>query len=81
MDTVAIQTKQLERTVVTAVDAGKSTVHDLLKQHKFNFFIIHLVQDLDEDDPNRKMQFCGAMEHLITTQPNYLDRTSFSDEI
>lgn len=81
LGTIAIEPKQSVRKIATDVGTvGKSTVHEILQKHKFHPFKVHLVQELNEDDPDRRLQFCETMEHLIATQPNYLYRICFSDE-
>lgn len=50
----------------------------ILKHLKFILFKIHLVQEQNEDDPDRRVQFCKNMEHLIATQSNFLFGICFS---
>lgn len=57
------------RTIVAAVGTVKSTMHNILKQHKLYLCKIHLVLKLNEYDPHHRLQFCEAMKHLIDTQP------------
>lgn len=50
----------------------KSTLHEILKQPKFNLFKIRLLQELNEDNPDQIVKICKTIEHLTDAQPNYL---------
>ncbi|EFN76918.1 hypothetical protein EAI_11088, partial [Harpegnathos saltator] len=41
---------------------------------------IHLVQELNEDDFDRRIVFCDLMMERIAEDPNYLSNVVFSDE-
>lgn len=57
-------------TTAAAEAESIKTVYKVLKQHTFDPFKIYLVQDLNEDDPHRRLQICEVIEHLITTRQN-----------
>lgn len=59
---------------------SKDTVQRLLKKHKFHPYKIKLVQELNEDDYDRRLEFCEEMETMINGEADLLDRICFSDE-
>lgn len=58
----------------------RSSLQRILKQHKYHPYKIHLVQELNEDDPDRRIQFCEEMSERSLNNPNFLYSTCFSDE-
>ncbi|EFN82646.1 hypothetical protein EAI_11103, partial [Harpegnathos saltator] len=52
----------------------------ILKMNKFHPYKIHLVQELNEDDFDRRIEFCDLMMEKIAKDPNYLSNVVFSDE-
>lgn len=59
---------------------SRTTVRRVLKLHNFHPYKIHLVQEINEDDPDRRLQFCEIMTDKINTNPNFLFNICFSDE-
>lgn len=55
-------------------------VQRLLKLHKFHPYRVKLVHELNEDDPDRRIQFCEEMEQLIHDDPEIVKKICFSDE-
>jgi len=51
-----------------------------LKSIKFHPYKIHLVQELNEDDPDRRIEFCETMVNKIDEDPPFLYNIVFSDE-
>ncbi len=47
---------------------------------KFHPYKIKLVQELQADDPDRRIIFCETMMQRINANPNYLHHIVFSDE-
>ncbi|EFN85686.1 hypothetical protein EAI_09677, partial [Harpegnathos saltator] len=52
----------------------------ILKMNKFHPYKIHLVQELNEDDFDRRIEFCDLMMEKIAEDPNYLSNVLFSNE-
>ena len=59
---------------------GIGSVHRILKTNHFHPYKIHLVQELNEDDPDRRLEFCELMMNRINAAPNFLNNIVFSDE-
>lgn len=51
-----------------------------LKHVKFHPYKIHLHQELNEDDFDRRVQFCEIMMDRIDQDPNFLHLITFTDE-
>lgn len=57
------------------------SMHNILKKKlKFHPFKVHIVQELSEDDFNRRLGFSEIMMTRIDTNPNFLYEIIFSDE-
>lgn len=61
-------------------DISRMSVHTILKSIKFHPYKVHLVQELNEDDPDRRTEFCDLMMNKIDRDPNFLYNIVFSDE-
>lgn len=61
-------------------DSSHECVRKILKSIHFHPYKIHLVQELNEDDPDRRLEFCETMMNRIDAQPNFLYNILFSDE-
>lgn len=57
-----------------------STQKILTKHLKFHPYKVKLVQQLNEDDPDRRLQFCETMMGRIDADNLFLNRIVFSDE-
>lgn len=55
-------------------------VHRLLKTEKFHPYKITLVQELSEDDYDRRLEFCETMMELCNANPIFVNQIIFSDE-
>jgi len=53
------------------------SVHKILKQNKFHPFKVH---ELNENDFDRRVEFCEIMMARIDIDPDFLFRIVFSDE-
>ncbi|XP_050307733.1 uncharacterized protein LOC126744391 isoform X2 [Anthonomus grandis grandis] len=71
-----LSTNQLE----TVTGISRRSIQRTLKAHKFHPCKIHLVQELYEDDFDRRSQFSKIMSERIINDPNFLFNTCFSDE-
>lgn len=61
-------------------DISHETVRKILKNIKFHPYKIHLVHELNEDDPDRRIEFCERMMQRIDENPPFLYNIVFSDE-
>lgn len=68
------------RSVARTIGVSQRKVVTTLKSNKFHPYKIHLHQELNEDDPDRRLQFCESMDTLMTGNPNIVKNICFSDE-
>ena len=68
------------RRVALNQEISKNSVHRILKSIKFHPYKMHLVQELNEDDPDRRNEFCDLMIDRIDRDPTLLFNIAFSDE-
>lgn len=61
-------------------DIPFTSVHKVLKQQKWHPFKIHLVQELSDDDPDRRMEFCQILMNMCNDNPLQVKNIIFSDE-
>lgn len=61
-------------------DIHHTSVLKILKRNKFHPYKMRLVQELNEDDPDRRIEFCETMMEMITENPQFLGNVVFSDE-
>ena len=75
-----VNPRQSIRKVAAIHEVPRMSVQRLLKLHKFHPYTVKLVHEINEDDPDRRLQFCETMEELIRTEPGILKKICFSDE-
>lgn len=68
------------RQMSTVSGIRRSSIQTILKRNKFHPYKIHLVQELNEDDFDRRLQFCEIMSERATNEPNFISNICFSDE-
>jgi transposase len=68
------------RSVANICNVSQMSVVRLLKKNKFHPYKIQLVHELNEDDPDRRLQFCEEIEGLIRAHPLFVHNIVFSDE-
>lgn len=68
------------RSTATEVGISKSSVRNVLKKHKFHPYKVQLHQEMNEDDPDRRLQFCEQLLMEINNNNNYISQVCFSDE-
>lgn len=68
------------RSLAQELHVSKSTVHRILKAHKYRPFKIHLNQELRPDDFERRLTFIAHIQALMDENPNILNRILWSDE-
>lgn len=64
----------------TQFEISQSSVCKILHQHKFKPYKIHLVHELNEDDFDRRVEFCDEMMRNIDNGTITLNNIVFSDE-
>lgn len=68
------------RTIAANNEISQTSVLKYLKQYKWHPYKINLVQALNEDDPDRRIQFCEQMAEICYENPNFVSNIIFSDE-
>ncbi|XP_067130452.1 uncharacterized protein [Centruroides vittatus] len=71
-----LSTRKLE--AVTSI--SRTTIRWILKAHNFHPYKINLVHQLNEDDFDRRQQFCEIMTERLRIDVDYLFNICFSDE-
>jgi len=66
--------------IAETFDLSRQTAVKIMKKHKFHPYKIQSVQELSEDDFDRRIEFCEQMTELIIREPEILDNLIFSDE-
>lgn len=61
-------------------EIGHASVSKILKLNKWHPYKLHLVQELSEDDFDRRIEFCDLMMEMIVDDPLLLNNIVFSDE-
>jgi len=61
-------------------DIDQKSVLKILKNNKFHPYKVHLVQELNDDNFDRRIEFCELMMERIDKDPNFLSNIVFSDE-
>jgi hypothetical protein len=56
-----------------------SFVVKLFKKEKYHSYKIQLTHELNEDDPDRRVQFCEELMLRCDQDPNFLNNILFSD--
>lgn len=57
-----------------------TSVKTILHTNKYKPFKVHLVQELSEDDFDRRVEFCDIMMRKLDEEPRLINRIIFSDE-
>lgn len=68
------------RMAASEVNISKSSIQRVLKKHKFHPYKIELHQELNEDDFDRRIQFCEQMLQKIQQNAEFISMICFSDE-
>ncbi|KMQ85171.1 transposable element tc3 transposase [Lasius niger] len=61
-------------------EIGVASIHKILKSNKWHPYKLHLVQELSEDDFDRRVEFCDLMMEMIVDDPQLFNNIVFSDE-
>ncbi|KAL1491580.1 hypothetical protein ABEB36_012155 [Hypothenemus hampei] len=68
------------RSMARQVGMSHETVRKALKFHKFHPYKMQMLQQLFDDNFDRRIQFCETMTNLINDNRNILQNICFSDE-
>lgn len=68
------------RKAAQATDTDKRSVARILKKHNYYPFKCHSVQELNEDDYPKRVDYCEKLRSKIDNQPDFLNFVLFSDE-
>lgn len=77
---VELDHTQSTRQLAEVSGVSRSSIIRILKAHKFHPYKTRLVQELNEDDPDRRLQFCEEMSQRLIADPDLLFNICFSDE-
>lgn len=79
---VTLEDQQSLSQLSRATGVSRSSVFRILHKHKFHPYKIKLVQELHEDDSDRRrrLEFCEVMSRSLIDTPNLLYNICFSDE-
>lgn len=79
---VSLENQQAQSltTISREVSVSSSTVYRILHKHKYHPYKIKLVQELYEDDFDRRLEFCELLSQRLTDNPHLLHNLCFSDE-
>lgn len=68
------------RTVARLTGMSHETVRRALQLHKYHPYKMQILQELHEDDFDRRIEFCEIMSNLINTRAIVVSNICFSDE-
>lgn len=68
------------RQLASITGISRTSVRRVLKRHKFHPYKMKILQELGDDDPDRRIQFCETMTDKIQQEPTLTKNICFSDE-
>ena len=77
---VAINPEVLTRQLASLTGVSQASVRKVLKKHKFYSYKMKILQELGDDDPDRRIQFCEMLTEKIQRQPSLTKNICFRDE-
>lgn len=80
LDEVASDTSTSVRKISQTTGIPKSTVHNVLKTHKYHPYHLQRVQTLQPADYPRRVEFCRIMLRKINENSRFFDKIMWSDE-
>lgn len=72
--------QQSTAAVSTECDVSTTTVKKYLKKQQFHPYKMVILQELNEDDPDRRIEFCELISERILRNPALVRTICFSDE-
>ncbi|KAJ8939198.1 hypothetical protein NQ318_019439 [Aromia moschata] len=72
--------KRTSTLVASENEVSQTTVLRILRKENYHPYKFQLVQEIIEDDPDRRLQFCETMMNLCQTNPNLHQQILFSNE-
>lgn len=80
LQTVVENVHSSVRRVAQETNISKSSVHKILKTYKYHPYKLRLVQELLEDDFQKRIEFCDDMMTRFDVNNQFFTWTCFSDE-
>ena len=77
---VAVDPHTSIRKISQNTGISQTSVGRILKLHKFHPYRIQILQKLNEDDPDRRIEFCEEMMNRANADENFISSICFSDE-
>ncbi|KAI4458098.1 hypothetical protein MML48_7g00004136 [Holotrichia oblita] len=68
------------REIAHNIGVSKTTVHGILRKHKFKPYVARKVHALEQNDPGRRIQFCRFYLNALEQDPNFYRMIIWSDE-
>lgn len=68
------------RQAAAATGLSHESIRKVLKLNKFHPYKMQILQELGDDDPDRRIQFCEIVTARITAEPRLVKNICFSDE-
>ncbi|KAI8792168.1 transposable element tc3 transposase [Biomphalaria glabrata] len=75
----AVQRQWRPRQAARESDVSASSVLRILRKDKFHVYIPRLVQQLSDDDPDRRLEFCEWVQERVKREPGFVGGIIWSD--
>jgi len=66
--------------IAQEVQISPRSVGRILRQNRFHPYKVQILHKLNDDDPDRRLQFCEEMISRIDANPDFIRNICFSDE-
>ena len=77
---VSVNPEASTRQLASITGIPRTSVRRVLKMHKFHPYKMKILQELGDDDPDRRIQFCELMTEEIRREPSLQNCRYWSDE-
>lgn len=77
---VSVNPEASTRQLASITGIARTSVRRVLKMQKFHPYKMKILQELGDDDPDRRIQFCELMTEEIRREPSLTKNICFSDE-
>lgn len=81
---VALELEETPQTSTTSLalnnDISRRSIGRILRKEKYYPYKVRLVQELSEDDYDRRVEFCEQLLEICNNDPNFASNIVFSDE-